>query len=414
MGKYDFTSLPNRLGHHTYKWKETETDSEVLPAWIADMDFVVLPEIRQAVQTYADQLVYGYTYASEDLIKEVQKWEATQYGYNFDKEALVFIEGVVPAISTAIQTFTKEGEAVLINTPVYPPFARSVKLNNRRLITNSLVEKDGLFEIDFDQLEKDLVEEEVKLYILCNPHNPGGRVWEKEVLEKIGQLCQKHGVLLVSDEIHQDLTLFGHKHQSFNTINPAFKNFAIVLSSATKTFNIAGTKNSYAVIENPKLRLAFQKRLLANNQHEISGLGYLATEAAYRYGKDWLEELKQVFEDHINYVVDLFGKETKIKVMKPQGTYLIWLDFSAYDLTDETLQELLRNESKVILNRGLDFGRGRKSPCPHQYSYAQISVAGSLSADCGYFCQTLKIQSSRRKVFLEGYFHRRKYGIIKR
>ena len=141
MGKYDFTSLPNRLGHHTYKWKEAETDSEVLPAWIADMDFVVLPEIRQAVQTYADQLVYGYTYASEELIKEVQKWEATQHGYHFDKEALVFIEGVVPAISTAIQAFTKEGEAVLINTPVYPPFARSVKLNNRRLITNSLVER---------------------------------------------------------------------------------------------------------------------------------------------------------------------------------------------------------------------------------------------------------------------------------
>lgn len=356
MGKYDFTSLPNRLGHHTYKWKEAETDSEVLPAWIADMDFVVLPEIRQAVQTYADQLVYGYTYASEELIKEVQKWEATQHGYQFDKEALVFIEGVVPAISTAIQAFTKEGEAVLINTPVYTPFARSVKLNNRRLITNSLVEKDGLFEIDFDQLEKDLVEEDVKLYILCNPHNPGGRVWEKEVLEKIGQLCQKHGVVLVSDEIHQDLALFGHKHHSFNTIDPAFKEFAIVLSSATKTFNIAGTKNSYAVIENPKLRLAYQKRQLANNQHEISGLGYLTTEAAYRYGKDWLEELKQVFEDHINYVVDLFGKETKIKVMKPQGTYLIWLDFSAYDLTDEKLQELLRNEAKVILNRGLDFG----------------------------------------------------------
>jgi len=332
MGKYDFTSLPNRLGHHTYKWKEAETDSEVLPAWIADMDFVVLPEIRQAVQTYADQLVYGYTYASEELIKEVQKWEATQHGYHFDKEALVFIEGVVPAISS------------------------SVKLNNRRLITNSLVEKDGLFEIDFDRLEKDLVEEDVKLYILCNPHNPGGRVWEKEVLEKIGQLCQKHGVFLVSDEIHQDLALFGHKHQSFNTVHPDFKEFAIVLTSATKTFNIAGTKNSYAVIENPKLRLAYQKRQLANNQHEISGLGYLATEAAYRYGKDWLEELKQVFEDHINYVVDLFGKETKIKVMKPQGTYLIWLDFSAYDLTDERLQELLRNEAKVILNRGLDFG----------------------------------------------------------
>ena len=356
MGKYDFTTLPNRFGHHTYKWKEAETDRQVLPAWIADMDFEVLPEIRQTVHDYAEQLVYGYTYASDGLIEAVQNWEEKQHGYRFDKDALVFIEGVVPAISTAIQAFTKEGEAVLINTPVYPPFARSIKLNNRRLITNSLVEKDGLFELDFDQLEKDFVEEDVKLYILCNPHNPGGRVWEKEILEKIGQLCQKHGVLLVSDEIHQDLALFGHKHQSFNTVNKDFKEFSLILSSATKTFNIAGTKNSYAIIENPKLRVAFQKRQLANNQHEISGLGYLATEVAYRYGEDWLTELKELIEKHIDYVVDLFGKETKIKVMKPQGTYLIWLDFSAYDISDEELRKLLRDEAKVILNRGLDFG----------------------------------------------------------
>ena len=356
MGKYDFTTLPNRFGHHTYKWKEAETDREVLPAWIADMDFEVLPEIRQTVHDYAEQLVYGYTYASDGLIETVQNWEEKQHGYRFDKDALVFIEGVVPAISTAIQAFTKEGQAVLINTPVYPPFARSIKLNNRRLITNSLVEKDGLFEIDFDQLEKDFVEEDVKLYVLCNPHNPGGRVWEKEVLENIGQLCQKHGVLLVSDEIHQDLALFGNKHQSFNTVNEDFKEFSLILSSATKTFNIAGTKNSYAIIENPKLRVAFQKRQLANNQHEISGLGYLATEAAYRYGEDWLSELKELIEKHINYVVDLFGKETKIKVMKPQGTYLIWLDFSAYEISDEELRKVLRDEAKVILNRGLDFG----------------------------------------------------------
>ena len=356
MGKYDFTTLPNRFGHHTFKWKEAETDRQVLPAWIADMDFEVLPEIRQTVHDYAEQLVYGYTYASDGLIEAVQNWEETQHGYRFDKDALVFIEGVVPAISTAIQAFTKEGDAVLINTPVYPPFARSIKLNHRKLVNNSLVEKDGLFEIDFDQLEKDFVEEDVKLYILCNPHNPGGRVWEKEVLEKIGQLCQKHGVLLVSDEIHQDLALFGNKHQSFNTVNEDFKEFSLILSSATKTFNIAGTKNSYAIIENQKLRLTFQKRQLANNQHEISGLGYLATEAAYRYGEDWLTELKEVIENHINYVVDLFGKKTKIKVMKPQGTYLIWLDFSAYGLSEEDLHGLLKQEAKVILNRGLDFG----------------------------------------------------------
>lgn len=356
MGKYDFTTLPNRFGHHTYKWKEAETDRQVLPAWIADMDFEVLPEIRQTVHDYAEQLVYGYTYASDGLIEAVQNWEEKHHGYGFEKDALVFIEGVVPAISIAIQAYTNEGEAVLINTPVYPPFARSIKLNNRRLITNSLVEKDGLFEIDFVQLEKDFVEEDVKLYVLCNPHNPGGRVWEKEVLEKIGQLCQKHGVLLVSDEIHQDLALFGNKHQSFNTVNEDFKEFSLILSSATKTFNIAGTKNSYAIIENPKLRLAFQKRQLANNQHEISGLGYLATETAYRYGENWLAELKGVIEEHINYVVDVFGKETKIKVMKPQGTYLIWLDFSAYDISDEELRGLLRDEAKVILNPGLDYG----------------------------------------------------------
>ena len=241
MGSYNFETAPNRIGQHTYKWKEVEKDKEVLPAWIADMDFEVLPEIKQTVHDYADQLVYGYTYASEELINAVLAWERDEHDYTFDKESLVFIEGVVPAISTAIQAFTDESDAVLINTPVYPPFARSVKLNNRRLITNSLIEQDGLFQIDFEQLERDIVDNEVKIYVLCNPHNPGGRVWEEDVLEKIGRLCQKYGVLVVSDEIHQDLTLFGHKHQSFNTVSPDFKDFSLILASATKTFNIAGT-----------------------------------------------------------------------------------------------------------------------------------------------------------------------------
>ena len=361
MGSYNFETAPNRIGQHTYKWKEAEKDSQVLPAWIADMDFEVLPEIKQTVHDYADQLVYGYTYASKELINAVLAWERDEHGYTFDKEALVFIEGVVPAISTAIQAFTKEGDAVLINTPVYPPFARSVKLNNRRLITNSLIEQDGLFQINFEQLERDIVDNEVKIYVLCNPHNPGGRVWEEDVLEKIGRLCQKYGVLVVSDEIHQDLTLFGHKHQSFNTVSPDFKDFSLILASATKTFNIAGTKNSYAVIENPSLRQKFQKRQLANNQHEISGLGFLATEAAYRYGKSWLTELKAILEENIDFVVNYFAKEApRLRVMKPQGTYLVWLDFSAYGLTDDQLFQLLREEAKVVLNRGSDFGQEGK------------------------------------------------------
>ena len=373
MGRYNFEKAPCRVGHHTYKWKEVEKDKEVLPAWIADMDFEVLPEIQQAVHDYANQLVYGYTYASEELINAVLDWERDEHDYTFDREALVFIEGVVPAISTAIQAFSKEGDAVLINTPVYPPFARSVKLNNRQLITNSLIEQDGLFQIDFEQLERDIADNEVKIYVLCNPHNPGGRVWEREVLEKIGRLCQKYGVLLVSDEIHQDLTLFGHEHQSFNTVSPDFKDFSLILTSATKTFNIAGTKNSYAVIENPSLRHQFKKRQLANNQHEIPGLGFLATEAAYRYGWSWLMELKEVLEKNVNFVVDYFAKEApRLRVMKPQGTYLIWLDFSDYGLTDDQLFKLLREEAKVVLNRGSDFGQEGKG-------HARLNVAAPVT-----------------------------------
>lgn len=357
MSKYNFQTAPNRLSHHTYKWKETETDSQLLPAWIADMDFEVMPEVKNAIHDYAEQLVYGYTYASDELLQAVLDWEKSEHQYSFDKDSIVFVEGVVPAISIAIQAFTKEGEAVLINSPVYPPFARSVQLNNRNLVSNSLKEEHGLFQIDFEQLENDIVENDVKLYLLCNPHNPGGRVWEKEVLERVGQLCQKHHVILVSDEIHQDLTLFGHQHVSFNTVSPDFKDFALVLSSATKTFNIAGTKNSYAIIENPTLCVQFKHQQLVNNHHEVSSLGYIATETAYRYGKPWLVALKAVLEENIQFAVEYFAKEApRLKVMKPQGTYLIWLDFSAYGLTDDELFALLHDQAKVILNRGSDYG----------------------------------------------------------
>lgn len=357
MSKYNFQTAPNRLSHHTYKWKETETDPQLLPAWIADMDFEVMPEVKNAIHDYAEQLVYGYTYASDELLQAVLDWEKSEHQYSFDKDSIVFVEGVVPAISIAIQAFTKEGEAVLINSPVYPPFARSVQLNHRKLVSNSLKEEHGLFQIDFEQLEKDIVENDVKLYLLCNPHNPGGRVWEKEVLERVGQLCQKHHVILVSDEIHQDLTLFGHQHISFNTVSPDFKDFALVLSSATKTFNIAGTKNSYAVIENPTLYAQFKHQQLVNNHHEVSSLGYIATEMAYRYGKPWLVALKAVLEENIQFAVEYFAKEApRLKVMKPQGTYLIWLDFSDYGLTDDELFTLLHDQAKVILNRGSDYG----------------------------------------------------------
>lgn len=356
MAKYDFTSLPNRRTNNSIKWQNVQKHPEQLPLWVADMDFIALPEITQSIHDYADYAVYGYAYIKETLVEAVRNWEKTQHGYAFSKESLIFVEGVVPALGLAIQAFTQKNEAVLINTPAYPPFARTIKLNQRKVVENSLTEKNGEFVIDFEQLEKDIVENSVKLYILCNPHNPGGRVWRKDELLKIGEICQKHQVLLVSDEIHQDLTLFGNVHQSFNTLSADFKEFTIILSSATKTFNIAGVKCSFAIIENPELRDQYLEQRLANNQHEISTLGMLATEAALTHGHEWLQELKEVLEKNVTYILDELTEKTKIKVMKPQGTYLIWLDFSAYELSDEALQEKLLNDSQLILNSGSSFG----------------------------------------------------------
>lgn len=360
MTRYDFTSKPNRLTHHAEKWKKVEADPELLPLWIADMDFEPLPEIRQVIRDYADHHIFGYPYASDSLYQSIIDWEGRQHGYKIERESILLIEGVVPALTVAIQSLTEEGDAVLINTPVYPPFARTVKLNNRQLVTNSLVEVDGVFRIDFDQLEKDIVENQVKLYIFCNPHNPGGRVWSKEELLAIGRLCQKHGVVLVSDEIHQDLALYGHKHDTFNTVDENFKDFSIILSSATKTFNIAGTKNSFAIIENPSIRKTFANRQLANNQHEVPTIGLLTTEAAFTYGDEWLTELKNVLEKNIDYVEEYLTSHTRIKVMKPQGTFLIWLDFSDYQLEHDQLFELLQHQAKLILNDGLSFGKEGK------------------------------------------------------
>ncbi len=338
------------------KWHEAESDPELLELWVADMDFLPVPEIRDAVINYAETHIFGYPYPSDELYQSIIDWEKNQHGYSVDKASIVLIEGVVPAISTAIQSFTKEDDAVLINTPVYPSFARSVRLNNRKLIENSLVKVNGHFEIDFEQLECDIVDNDVKLYVFCSPHNPGGRVWTKEELTMVADLCQKHGVLLVSDEIHQDLALYGNKHISLNTLSNAYKDFTLVLSSATKTFNIAGTKNSFTIIENEDLRKSFKQKQLANNQNEIPTIGLITTQAAFTYGQPWLEELKTVLETNIDLLTKELSEKTNIEVMKPEGTYLVWLDFSAYDQDHNELGRLLKEEAKVVLNNGITFG----------------------------------------------------------
>lgn len=352
---YNFTDFPDRRKTNAIKWQKAVADEEFLPLWIADMDFETFPEMKAALADFADRGIYGYDGPTDTLFDAIIAWEKNEHGFEISQDEITLIEGVVPAISVAVQAFTKEKDAVLINTPVYPPFARTVTLNNRQLISNSLVKINGRFELDFEQLEKDIVDHQVKLYVFCSPHNPGGRVWSKEELQKVGELCQKHGVILVSDEIHQDLTLFGHQHHSINTVDETFKEFTVLLGSATKTFNIAGTKNSFVIIQNPDLRKAFRYRQLANNQHEISSLGLVATETALRYGKPWLTDLKAVLEENIDLVCQAL-ESINIKVMKPEGTYLIWLDFSNLGLSHEVVADRLEKEAKLQLNDGLTFG----------------------------------------------------------
>lgn len=369
--KYDFTTAPKRLGNHSVKWRETEKDSEILPMWIADMDFRTFPEMSAAIQRFADFGVYGYAYPAPSLFEAIVAWEKNQHGYEIQPDDITLIEGVVPALSVSIQAFTQEGDAILINTPLYPPFTRSIKLNKRKVVTSPLVERNGRYTIDFEQLEQDMIDNDVKLYAFCSPHNPGGRVWTKEELSRVAELCRKHHVILVSDEIHQDLALFGHQHHSINTVGD-YSDFTVILTSATKTFNIAGTKKAFIIIENPTLKKQFRDRQLANNQHEISTLGLIATETALTYGQPWLEELKQVLEENITCLVDYFAEHAPgIKVMKPEGSYLVWLDFSAYDLSHDTLQQRLRDQAKVILNDGTSFGIEGKN-------HARFNVAAPI------------------------------------
>ncbi|MDR0921370.1 MAG: pyridoxal phosphate-dependent aminotransferase [Lactobacillales bacterium] len=356
---YDFQTVINRRNTNNIKWdsigKEYHED-DLLPLWIADMDFRANPKVLEELQKIIDFGIIGYSDPSDSLYEEIIAWQKIQHQYEVPKEAILFSSGVVPSISLAIQAYTEIGDAVLINNPVYPPFARSVKLNQRKLVENRLVKRNNHYEIDFDLLEKQLVEENVKLYLLCNPQNPGGRVWTKEELNKLGALCKKHHVLVASDEIHEDLVFAPSAHTTFANAGEDFADFSITMTAATKTFNLAGIKNSMVFIESKDLREKFSHAQLRNNQHEIGTFGLVGTEAAYKYGDEWLLELKKVLAQNLDLVEkELVGK-TKIEWMRPEGTYLAWLDFSNYGLTDKEIEERLIHKGKVVLNAGISFG----------------------------------------------------------
>lgn len=359
-----FDQLHNRLQTNSIKWDTLEKDYQVrdLSAfWVADMDFQVAPAIQQALSEYVATGIYGYHLLPDSLYEAIISWQKRRHGYDIQKEAILVSSGVVPSLVMCIESLTRPGDAILIHDPVYPPFVEVVENNHRQLIRSSLMKHEGKFQMDLHEMETLIIDHQIKLFILCNPQNPGGRVWSNEELKQLGLLCQKHHVLVISDEIHQDLILAPNHFTSFQTVDESFAEFSVILTSATKTFNLAGVKLAMIFAKNRELREKIKSLQQVTRQDEVNTFGIIATQAAYDYAEDWLEELLVYLKMNVEETCAFFSESLpKVTVMQPEGTYLIWLDFSAYGLTDEELHHQLIYEAGVVLNKGATFGSNGK------------------------------------------------------
>jgi cysteine-S-conjugate beta-lyase len=356
----NFNELINRLNTDSVKWDSMEQiygEKDLLPMWVADMDFMTCPAIIEGIKREVAHGVFGYKNPSDRLKEAIADWQENMHGFRPTAGSIVFSPAVVPSICTAIQAYTNEGDAVLIHDPVYTPFAVSIQNNHRKLVRSELVSDNHQYTINFDDVERKMIENDIKLYIFCNPHNPCGRVWKAEELQKVGELCQKYGVILVSDEIHQDIVFGPNKFTSMLNIGKDFSAFTVVFTAPTKTFNLAGAKVSYAFIENAALRERFVEVQTRNCGAELNSFGLTAAEVALKEGKAWLDELLTYFSQNFDIVEEFVAMRLpKVKFNRPEGTYLAWLDFSAYDLTDKEIMNILVHEGKVVLNAGIDYG----------------------------------------------------------
>ena len=357
---YDFNKITDRHGTNAIKYDLAVArgkPADVLSLWVADMDFPTAPAILEALHKKVNHGIFGYSVPDENFYETVKNWQKTEHDFDIARHWVVTTPGVVFAIACAIKAFTREGEAVIIQTPVYYPFKNMILANNRKLVTSSLFEKDGKWQIDFDDFEKKIVENDVKLFILCSPHNPVGRVWTREELTRLSEICLKHNVIVFADEIHNDFVFEPNKHIVFSTISKEAAWNSVISTSASKTFNLAGLQFSVNFIQNPALKKKFHDERDKTGYDEPSLMGFVATQAAYEHGKDWLTALKKHLVENLDFVRN-FVKENlpKVRLIEPEGTYLLWLDFSAYGYSDSELDNLIVNKAKVWLDRGTMFG----------------------------------------------------------
>lgn len=357
---YDFDRIVDRRGTNCLKYdfaKERGKREDVLPLWVADMDFRTAPEILERMQQVVGHGIFGYSEGKEDYFQAVQRWYAEHFGWQVEKSWLVKTPGVVFAIAMAIRAFTEEGDAVLLQQPVYYPFSEVIRDNNRVLINSPLKLTEGHYEIDFEDLEEKIQANGVKLFLLCSPHNPVGRVWQEWELRKLGDICLRHGVLVVSDEIHSDFTYEGHVHHVFANLSPGFSDITVTCTAPSKTFNLAGLQASNIFISNEKLRKQFKKAMDAAGYSQLNLMGLVACQAAYEKGEPWLKALKAYLAENLIFVRKFLEEHLpKIKLVEPEGTYLIWLDFRELGLTEAQREDLIVNKARLWLDSGAMFG----------------------------------------------------------
>lgn len=356
---YDFDKLTNRFGTGSLKWEVKEGE---LPMWVADMDFETAPEIIEALQKRIEHGVFGYQNVTEDWYQAYQSWWSRRHQFQIEKDWLIFCTGVVSAISSIVRKVTSVGENVLVQTPVYNIFFNSIRNNGRNILESPLVYEKGEYRIDFEDLEQKLANPQTSLFILCNPHNPIGKIWDKETLFRIGELCDKHHVIVVSDEIHCDLTDPGYDYVPFASVSEKCRENSITCIAPTKTFSIPGLQTAAVVISNPVLRHRVNRGLNTDEVAEPNNLAVAAAIAAFEKGEAWLEEAREYLWENKQYVRDFIRTNLpEIQVVPSNATYLLWLDCGAITEDATELQRFIAQHSGLILTEGEEYGMpGRK------------------------------------------------------
>ncbi len=357
----NFDLVLQRRDTRSLKWDmmekiyNIEDASDILPMWVADMDFKAPQQVLDAIQERLDQGILGYSYVCEGCKKSIVSWFETRHKWKIDLSTILFHHGVIPIIATVIETFTKEGDQIGMMTPVYPPFFNLPTSQNRQITQVTLMEQDGKYSIDFKMLEQTF-KDGVKLFILCNPHNPGGIIWSNNDLQHIVNLAIQYDVLILSDEIHADLLMKGHHYTPLLTIPNASAAKIITAIAPTKTFNLAGIQAAMMVVPNDDLRATLEQNAIAHGQTELNIFASAAVKAAYTYGGAWLDELLQYIEKNMDYCIKELNVIPGIHVQKPEGTYLMWIDYRGTDLTEDEMMHRLLHLGKLALEPGTKYG----------------------------------------------------------